>query len=240
MLLQDTREYVFPIFEISSANNTVDVATATFLGTGFFVTRRGDAITAAHVLPDPKQLQPGRRIVAVVLVAGKQTVCWITQAAEFAGFDVALIKVNLTETKFLPVDGPEILPGTDVMVIGMPKHSVGRSGLEMRVLKGHVTGVYDRLELSFAVPAGMSGAPVFVGETVIGYATGRVRSEAIEDQTEELVTVADNVEKIRLQTTSSIIYYGLAKEFHALRDIRDPALSNQTLLELIRTRNEQL
>jgi hypothetical protein len=58
----------------------------------------------------------------------------------------------------------------------------------MRVLKGHATAVMPRLELNFPIPAGVSGSPVMVYTTVVGFATGRVRSEEIDEQSEEITT----------------------------------------------------
>ena len=138
---------------------------------------------------------------------------------------------------YLPISDEHIHAGTDVEVVGIPSHEVVGQGKEMRLLKGHVTFVHSRLELNFAIPAGMSGAPVFVNGKVAAYATGRVRSESIEEQTEEVVKLTNSVEQIRIHTTSSVIYYGTAYPFEALRDLRDPIIEGQTLLEFIVQQN---
>jgi hypothetical protein len=188
VVIHDAREYLFAIFEVTVVNDAVDLETRRFLGTGFFVTPKGDAITAAHVLPAPNELGPGRRVVATVVVDGKETIAWINHFAASHHFDVALIKVNLTKTKFFDTSDIEINPGTDVNVVGFPSHQVIGRGLEMRVLKGHATAVMPRLELNFPIPAGVSGSPVMVYTTVVGFATGRVRSEEIDEQSEEIAT----------------------------------------------------
>lgn len=67
----------------------------------------------------------------------------------------------------------------------------------------------------------------------------RVRSEEIEDQHEEIVKLTDTREQIRIATTSSVIYYGLAFPFSKLATARDPILENRTLLEFIADRNRE-
>jgi hypothetical protein len=137
--LQDARECIFPIFSASAKDNGILIKSRVFLGTAFFVTKQGDAITASHVIPQPEDLKPGHRPIAVVLIGGKQQVCWITMVAKIESFDIALFKVNLENTKYLPVITENILAGTDIQIIGIPSHEVWGSGKEMRILKGHVT-----------------------------------------------------------------------------------------------------
>lgn len=109
----------------------------------------------------------------------------------------------------------------------------------MRILKGHVTLSHKQLELNFPVPAGMSGAPVFLHNNVVGYATGIVRSEEIEDAHEEIVEVENGREVIRLSEIRRIIHYGLAYPFSQMSDVRDPILEGKTLFEFIATQNAE-
>lgn len=147
------------------------------------------------------------------------------------------MKVNLQKTEYLHISVEEILAGTDIQVLGIPNHEIVGKGKEMRILKGHVTLAHDRLELNFPIPSGMSGSPVMAGPFVVGYATGKVRSEEIEDQHEELVELTNTREKISISKTSSITYYGLAFPFSKLATARDPVFENRTLLEFIAERN---
>lgn len=236
-VLEEARQYIIPLFTMKADGNGVFVETRKFLGTAFFITRHGDAVTAAHVLPPPESLAEDVRLVAVVVVDGKEELCWVSKAAVFEAFDIALLKVNLTTTKYLSVSAAPVFAGTDVQIIGIPNHEVVGRGKEMRILKGHVTFAHERLELNFPIPAGMSGAPVMSGPFVVGYATGKVRSEEIEDQHEEVVKLTDTKEEIRIATISSIIYYGLAFPFSKLATARDPILDNRTFLEFIAERN---
>ena len=69
---------------------------------------------------------------------------------------------------------------------------------------------------------------------------GRVRSEAIEDQHEEVTRVTDTGKETRITTvTSSIAYYGLAVPFSKVALIPEPALGNVTLAEFISSRNRE-
>lgn len=224
LVLEDAREYVFPIFSVQAEDNGIFLESRVFLGTAFFISKCGDAITASHVLPRPDDLVQGRRLIAVVLKDGKETVCWITRAAKFEALDLALVHVNLENTKYLPLATEEVVAGTDIQILGIPSHEVNASGKEMRVLKGHVTLSGKRLELNFPVPAGMSGSPLFIGTHVVGYATGMVRSEEIEEATEEIEVISDRKEVVRITEIRRMTYYGIAYPFSHLKKVVQPVL----------------
>ncbi len=101
IVLEDAREYIFPLFIVDSEDNGVYLESRQFVGTAFFVSSRGDAITAGHVLPDPSTLPPLKRLVAVVQRGDVAEVCWITHAACLPEWDLGLIHVNLEGTKYL-------------------------------------------------------------------------------------------------------------------------------------------
>jgi hypothetical protein len=239
LIIEDAREYIFPIFSVPTKDNGIFLEQRIYLGTAFFVTKHGDAITAGHVLPKPEELKKEHRLIALVVQNGKQTPCWITHCAKFELFDVALLHVNLEITKYLQVSADEVPGGTDVSTVGIPAHEVWGSGMEMRIFKGHVTFLHKFLELSFPVPLGMSGSPLLVGIKAVGYLTGTVRSEEIEESSEEFEEISDRKEVIRLTQIKRAIYYGLAYPFSHLKDIPDPALDGKNLVEFIADRNIQ-
>jgi hypothetical protein len=238
----DAREYIFPIFELHPGEKDPisGLERSTYRGTGFFVGPKGLAITAAHVLKGIDEGTTNRVLVAVVVVDGKERLCRINKAAPLLSFDVALCSVTIDGSNFLPISTNVVNPGDDVTSIGIPTHRVHGPHLELRVLKGYVTGVYGRLELSFPVPAGMSGAPLFMGQHVVGYATGRVRSETIEEQTEEIIKVTNDKEEIRLTSTSSIVYYGLGYGFSTLEAVRDDQFASGSMLDWISAQGGQV
>lgn len=239
LVLDDAREYIFPLFSVDSKDNGVFLESRVFLGTAFFVSKRGDAITANHILPKPDDLPRGKRVVAVVQRGTEQQVCWLTHAAAFDDCDLALIHVNLDRTKYLPVSDEEVTLGSDVQLIGIPSHEVWVSGKEMRILKGHVTLVAKQLELNIAVPLGMSGSPVFLGPKVVAYATSSVKSEEVEDYTEEVELIANNKEQIRITKVTRVTQYGMAYPLSKLRGHTSPVFEGKTLMQLIAARNNE-
>jgi Trypsin-like peptidase domain len=236
-IFEEAREYIIPLFTAKVIGNSVDINSRKYLGTAFFVTKKGDAITAAHVIPAPEELSENLRLIAVAWVHGKEEVCWVNRAAVFEDCDLALLEINLPDTRFLEISLAEVYAGTDVYAIGMPDHEVSSAGKEMRVLKGHVTLSNKNLELNFPIPSGMSGAPVLVGSEVIGYATGVVRSEVVIDQYESDIKLTNTTEQIQINTISSVVYYGLAYPFYKLKSARSFVLDNKTLSEFIAERN---
>lgn len=238
LYLEDAREYIFPIFSVETEGDGIYLESRIFLGTGFFVTKRGDAVSAGHVLLAPNELPADRRLIAIVQCDGEATPCWITKAAKLESFDVALLHVNLKATKYLPLSAQGIMPGTDVQLVGIPSNDINHDGKEMRILKGHVTLSGKRLELNFPVPSGMSGSPVFVGPKVVGYATGQVRSEELEEATETINKLTNEKEIIYITEIRRITSYGIAYAFSAFQNLRDPVLDNKTLLEFVASQNQ--
>ena len=239
LVLDDAREYVFPLFLVDSKDNGVFLESRVFLGTAFFVSKRGDAITADHVLPKPGDLPPGKRVVAIVQRGTEQQVCWLTHAASFEDCGLALIHVNFEGTKYLALSDEDVVPGSDIQLIGVPSHEVWLSGKEMRILKGHVTLVAKQLELNIAVPLGMSGCPVFLGTKVVAYATSSVKSEEIEDYTEEVELLSNNKEQICITKVTRVTHYGMAYPFSKLRGQVSPVFEGKTLMQLIEDRNRE-
>lgn len=177
--------------------------------------------------------------MAIVQRGSEQKVCWLTHAAAFDECDLALLHVNLEETKYLTLSDEEVIPGSDVQLIGVPSHEVWLSGKEMRILKGHVTLVAKQLELNIAVPLGMSGSPVFLDAKVVAYATHSVNSEEVEDYTEEVELTSNNREQIRITKVTRVTQYGLAYPLHRLRGHRSPVFEDKSLMELIEARNRE-
>jgi len=240
--LDDAREYVFPLLHVKAdaEKNGVFADDSVYLGTAFFVTKKGDAIASAHTIPAPQDLPAGRRLIAVVVIDGKQTPCWINYVAVFNELDLALVKVNLQSTRFLNVSFETVSNGVDVALVGIPDHSTMGKGRQMRTLKGHVTLSGETLELSVAVPAGMSGAPVFSGTNVVAYAVGVARSEALEELIEEEVTEKKTGETFKRRTeVKRVIHYGIARPFSVLKEVKQPVLEGRTLSEFIQFQNRE-
>lgn len=236
-VIEDAREQILPIFLVDTQENGVFFHSRIFLGTAFFVSKRGDAITASHVLPIPAEIGEGKRLVAIVQRDGVSQPCWVTKAAIFPGCDLALVQINLTDTKYLPISDEEVLPGTDVSLIGIPNHEVWNGGKEMRFLKGYVSMSSKVLELNIALPKGMSGAPMFCGTKVAGFATGTFKSEELDESYQEVEQISDTKERIVISKTVSVTHYGHTYPFSKLRGIKTPVLDGMTFMEFIQSRN---
>jgi hypothetical protein len=240
LILDDAREYIFPLFMVDSKDNGVFLESRNFLGTAFFVTRCGDAITASHVVPKPDDIPTGKCVIAIVQRGIEQQVCWIKSADSFENCDFALIHVNIGRTKYLTLTDEEVVPGSDIQLIGIPSHELWRTGKEMRILKGHVTLVSTQLELNIAIPLGMSGSPVFLGTKVAAFATSTFKSEEVEESTEEIELLSNNKEQIRITKVTRVTHYGLAYPFSRLRGQVSPIFEGKTLMQLIEDRNREL
>jgi hypothetical protein len=236
-VLENAKEVIFGLFTVSSEGDGIYLESRTFLGTAFFVSDQGDALTAGHVLPSPEQLGDKRRIIAVRVCEGRQQIHFVTQAAVFAAWDLGLLRVDLEKSRPLPVASTDIFAGTDVVIIGIPDHEIWGEGKELRLLKGHCTlTIPPWAELSCHIPPGMSGSPLFVGGQVVGCVVGTFRSDQIEDSTEERREVRGEKEIVQTTTIHRVFYYGKALLFaHATG--RQPLIGNKNLLTFLAERN---
>ena len=93
--IDDLRSYVFCVFSgIEEPEGSLNFETLKYRGTGFFVTKNGDAVTAAHILPLPDELESGSRLYAILVFDGEEKYCRILMAANFDRGDLAIFRVN--------------------------------------------------------------------------------------------------------------------------------------------------
>jgi len=235
----DTREFVFPLITIVIKNDLAQKRTMKFLGTAFFVAKNGVAVTAAHVIP--REIESDRILAAALFVDGKENIYPIEDVLRLDEFDFALLSVQCPPTKYLPIAMPRLLMGTDVEILGIPDHTTTDDGTkQMRLLKGHIVTLDSKkFEVNFPVPAGMSGSPVLVDDHVVGYATGRVRSEELEDLYEEIEEISNNVEKITIIKSHRVTLYGVGHPFQQIMNLTLTALEDQTLAQFLAIQNER-
>lgn len=230
-------EYVCAIYLAQYSAEKKKISNRKFLGTGFFVTGDGLAITAAHVIPKPESIAPDQVIVCSFKTNSERVFCFLQYYHQIPGFDCAMVKFMDAPTKYLPIVPTAITMGTDVEVLGISEHETEQPGLkQMRIFKGYVVlSAEKRLELNFPVPSGMSGAPVLTGNHIVGLATGRVTSEELEEQTEEVEEISNGKEVIRLTLTKRITHYGSAIPFSAIAHVPLMGDGSETLLDVIAT-----
>jgi hypothetical protein len=223
MVIQDIRQYVFPLYigTDPATLKTTDPITASdqnFLGNGFFVTKNGVALAAAHCLPRSDDIPAGQTILAALWDGNIVRAQQVIASTVIPDYDVAIMKVRAVPTKYLELAFGQPSIGSDVSAVGVPQHSVGGQGKEFRCLKGHVTFAARFLELSFASPRGMSGSPVFDGNRVVAVLSGNAKSETLEDMVEETTQTVDGRTVTTPVQTKAIINYGLAEPLSKLRE----------------------
>lgn len=233
MILKDTHYYVFCIFLVSEKEGAISLDDHQYLGTGFFVTPNGDAVTAAHVVPTPDQIPKGKTVIAMIRRDEGFFPCYLNHALITPSCDFALLKINIDKTPFLEVSFDQVLPGSDVVLLGYPDHELHRRGKELRILKSHVTLSHQKLEIGIPIPVGMSGCPVFFDDKVIGFSSGTNTSESIEESTEEIQFIENNKEKIVISQIKKMTHYGIVWPFSSLAHLVEPGLNNMTFKQFL-------
>jgi len=238
--LEDAREYVFCLFTGKENESLiVDADSLKFLGSAFFVTKQGDAITAAHVIPSPDSLGKNEHLYAIAKKDGKTETFRVLAAVKYEESDLAICRINISDNPYLETSFEHCLAGTDVMTLGITEHDLYQQGKELRMFKGHITlaAKPNFSELNFAIPRGMSGGPVLKNNKCIGFLSANIRSEQLEDQIEEIQEIENNKEKIILIESKNIINYGIFIPFSYFHGHKADELDGKSLDELIHDRN---
>lgn len=239
--IQDIRNYVFAIFLGDDDGKVIAADSLTYLGTGFFISKKGDAVTARHVLPENIEDEI-QHLYAILVIDGSVKFCRILKAVCNDDGDFALLQVQteIEENSYFQVDFENPRLGTDVMAFGVADHEHYQKGKELRVLKGHVTlnPNLGFVEINFSIPSGMSGGPVLVGTKCVGFLQGNHKSEQLDERIEELIEVTDKKEKIHIIEHKQIISYGVFVPFAHFRGEKSEILHNEDLEEFINSRNK--
>ena len=239
-VISDLRQYVFGLFVGREQNSVVNIGSLDFLGTAFFVTKLGDAVTAAHALPSPEQLDDDQCVLGILNECGEPKPYRVTESANFESRDFTLFRLAIKSSKYFDVGFDEILAGTEITAFGISGHQVYGSGYELRTLNGHTTMPILRgtQELSFPVPSRMSGGPVLRGSTCVGFLIGNVSSEQLIDKIEEVQEIDDSFERIKMVESKEVVHYGLYRPFSIYKGHKADVFDGKSLDELIRDRND--
>ena len=219
--LEDIRHYVFPLFVAEdpgsiSPDQPIVVSRDRFLGTAFFIAKNGVALTAAHCVPEPSSIPSGHAFLAIVWGDGRPHAQPVQLATVLEDQDIAVLKIDYSPTKYLPISFDPVYMGEDIVTVGVPLHSVSGDEYEFRCLKGNVTRTAETLELSCPAPRGMSGSPILRNGAVVGVMSWNARSEALEDQSEEVVEIVGTVTRVTKTITMAVINYGQAEPLSVL------------------------
>ncbi len=240
MVIEELREYVFALFlGEEETEGQVERESLEFLGTAFFVSKRGDAVTAAHIIPSRKDLGDSQSLYGVLFRNGKEEIFKVTMAAKFEKSDFAIFKLGINDTPHFETSFDEPLMGTDVISLGVTEHDVHGQGKELRMLKGHMTMSISRGvgELNFSIPRGMSGGPVLSGDKCIGFMLGSLKSESLIEREEEITEITDSLEKITFVESKEISHYGFFRPFSVYKGHKSELFEDRSLDELIQAQN---
>jgi hypothetical protein len=236
----DVRRLIFPLI----AGHTIEsgFSRARLAGTGFFVGSHGLALTAGHVI---RSIAEGYEVRAALPGAGKPMGAFkITWAVYLPDSDIAVMRVEVSESACFATSFSALPLGVDVQTTGIPEHMLenergGRTQILMRCLKGYVShGNVASIDASFPLPKGMSGAPIIAdidySQFVVGVFVGQSRGEMIEDQVEESVSVSATERRVQTDRTSRVEYFAKSDLLEPYRHFSGvPAFEGFTLEELI-------
>lgn len=244
--------YVVPIVEATTTPPIVQLSK--LFGTAFFIEKSGLFLAARHVLEkvyaNPKK---GTEIGLNVKhpTSGKNAYSPIV-AHEFAPMplDIAIGKSKYPAQSWFNTKEPDSYIWLDVATLGYPETALNVTdenfNIHLRALKGYVQRKIkanelpshrphpECFELSFAVPNGMSGTPLFSpknGQELIGVCVGSVDSEiTVFSQT----GIEDGAIHYKEKVTR-IEQYGIAHSIFPLMNWRPKLLNGKAISDVFAT-----
>jgi hypothetical protein len=219
--LADVREYIVPLFVADdpaclSPDQPIVVSRDRFLGTAFFISRNGVALTAGHCVPPSSSIPKGHAFLAVIWDGTRARAQHVQIATVLDDRDIGVLKIAHSPSKYLEISFSPVHMGEDIVTVGIPLHSVSGIDYEYRCLKGHVTRAAKTLELSCPAPRGMSGSPILMGSKVVGVMSWNARSESLEDQSEETTENFGPLTRVTKTVTMAVTNYGQAEPISSL------------------------
>lgn len=220
-------------------------------GTAFFMNDGGIFLTAKHVL----EVAEGSGTIRGLNVKGEdRTSNFFAKLidVEFAPepFDVAIGKVNYrSRSWFSPYRG-EVTGWSEVATLGYPESALNiepnKFNIHLRFLKGYVQRLIESdelpshkphppcFELSFPIPNGLSGAPLFLArgmdrQELIGIFVKSFDSEVVIDAITE---IEENGAQFK-EKRSRVEQYGIAHSLLALLEWRPALLQGKNLSDVI-------
>lgn len=234
----DVRRLVFPL--IGGRESASGFARSCFLGTGFFVSRRGLALTAAHVVSNLDRVDVRAALPTASGPMTAHNLQWIVPLPES---DIAVVRVNTPTSTCFASRFESPVMGQNVETTAIPKSMLstdpgGKTKVQMRVTKGYVShGADGWVAASFALPKGMSGAPLIVtnpdSQFVAGVFVGQNRGEEIEDQIEEVTDKSASERHTHVERISRIEYFARGELLASFAGFIAPEFGGFNLKDLI-------
>ena len=236
----DVRYLIFPV--VTGYESAEGFRRTGFVGTGFFIGRRGLAMTAAHVvsgIASGTQL----RVALPQRPVGPLHPYRVTWVVELPRSDLLVMRVNIPDCACFATRFQKLPMGLDVETAAIPEtmletDATGRTEILMRAAKGYIS--YARagwIAASFALPKGMSGAPLIVttdeAQFVAGVFVGQTRGEQIEDLVEEVIETDGGRTVTRVERVDRVEYFARGELLEPYGDYRHAEFGGMTLSELI-------
>jgi hypothetical protein len=238
----DVRRMVFPV--IAGHPSPEGFRRTGVAGTGFFIGKRGLALTAAHVITN---LASGSELrVALPVHEGRSpmTAYEIAWSVCLPGSDIAVMRVGVAEAACFPLAFDSLASGQDVETTAVAMSlsetdASGRTRVALRCAKGYVShGGLGWIAASFALPKGMSGAPLIANigadEFVTGVFVGQMRGEEIEDLVEEVVDAGPGERRTHTERVARVEYFARGELLQPHKDFSSPAFEGLPFWELVR------
>jgi hypothetical protein len=237
----DVRHLVFPL--IAGVETNGGFSRSGLAGTGFFVGRRGLALTAAHVVSNTKS--PCELRAAIPQESGPMKAYKLLWHVILPNVDICVLRIDLPRTRCFATQFSRLVNGQEIETVGIPDSmlktdNVGKTQIMLRTMKGYVSyGESNSIAASFSLPKGMSGAPLIASDAeiesqfVAGVFVGQTRGEQIEDLVEEVVVDKAGNKETRVERVSRVEYFARGDLLVAHQDHGAAEFGKLTLQELI-------
>ncbi|MEA3221734.1 MAG: serine protease [Thermodesulfobacteriota bacterium] len=243
-------DFAFPICEFKLKEDGLRRITTHFHGTGFFIGTEGYFLSAKHVINN-QDLNNCSSTVSYGVVLERNDndrrprfARDIKYVEEHEKYDIVLGKVDYNPSPLFNSIG-NAYGWTDVLCFGYPE-TKSRKNEDMytlcpQFLKGYVIGrlqeedlpklsIPPAYELSFPIPKGVSGGPVFVEgqKTLLGIAL--ISHDSVLSRYEDTEFIS-NSEKYT-EKVVTVTQFGIAANLYKIRDWKPAILKGRSLIDL--------
>jgi len=243
-------DYAFPICEIKLKEGGSSRKPTHFHGTGFFIGTEGYFLSAKHVINN-QDLNRCTSTVSYGIVLEKNDndrrprfAKDIKQLEEHEKYDIVLGKVDHSPPPLF--NSIENTGGwSDVLCFGFPETKSRKNEniytLRPQFLKGYVISqlqeedlpnlsIPPAYELSFPIPKGISGGPVFIEgcKTLIGIAL--ISHDSVLSRYQDTEFISDS-EKYK-EKVVTMTQFGIAANLYEIRDWKPTMLEGRSLIDL--------
>ena len=245
-------DYSFPICEFKLDEVDSSRKTTHFHGTGFFIGTEGYFLSAKHVI-NSQDFNRSSATISYGIVLERDDndrrqrfAKDIRQLEEHTKYDIVIGKVDHSPS--LLFNSIENAYGwSDVLCFGFPetkkKDYANKYTLRPQFLKGHIVAqlkeedlpdlnIPPSYELSFPIPKGVSGGPVFIAGQKVLLGVALMSHDSVLSRYEDTEIINDTEKYVEKVVT--VTQFGIAANLFEIRDWKPDILEGRSLLELIK------